>query len=209
MVVFEELIVGKVMKRNKPILLQRDRMKLAEFKLTLSKLKPAFRRIQVTIFTRDTELPSRPIQGTKSMMSDYKKLFERRESADARVKSSDGAILCVHKLILATRSSVFRTMFDIDMTERETSCVEIKDFDSKVLFELFRFIYCGEVEINEEINLELLRAAKRYEVSELPQLCEKFIIEHFSGVDIWFLLGVAHTFDLQQLFEFLATIFFV
>lgn len=210
MVVFEEVEGdGRVMKRYNPIVLHCDRLKSASLKFTVPAVIPAFRRIQITIFTRDAELPSKPIEGSKSLMSDYKKLFEHRESADARVKASDGAILCVHKLILATRSSVFRTMFDIEMTEKESSFVEIKDFDSKVLFELFSFMYCGEVETNEEINLELLRAAKRYDVGELPQICEKFIIENFNDVDIWFLLGFAHTFELQQLFEILATIFFV
>lgn len=211
MVVFElvDHDDGRVIYRQKPIVVHGDRLKSANVEYPVSNEMKISHCVQTTFFTRDAELPSKPIEGSKSLLQDFKKLFEHRESADARVKASDGAILCVHKLILATRSSVFRTMFDIEMTEKETSFAEIKDFDSTVLLELFRFMYCGEVETNEEINLELLRAAKRYEISELPQICENFIIEHSSGVDIWFLLGFAHTFDLQQLFEFLATIFFV
>lgn len=165
--------------------------------------------IQAIILTRDAELPKKQALGSTFLMHDFSKLFENRELADVTVRGSDGVALDVHKLILTTRSSVFNTMFNIDMTENATSLIEIKDFNSKVLHQLFRFMYCGEVDTNEEINLELLRAAKRYEIGCLAEICENFIIENFRGVNIWLFLEIAHKYELQKLFEVVATIFFV
>lgn len=102
-----------------------------------------------------SSLPDLPLmrnfKSGSTLLTNFKQLFSDEESADVTVKASDGVELRVHKLILTTQSTVFKTMFNIEMTEKERSVVEIKDFDSKVLKELFRFMYCGEVETNEEI----------------------------------------------------------
>lgn len=166
-----------------------------------------FRAIAFTRAATEAKILQTPVQ---FVLDNYQKLFMDKESSgDVTIKASDGIELHVHKLILASQSSVFNTMFNIDMTEKSSAVVEIKDFDSKVLTELFRFMYCGEVETNEEINCEILRAAKRYEIDGLPKICENFIIENFKGVEIWEALEVAHVFNLEELFTFIGSIFFV
>lgn len=168
------------------------------------------RRYKAIILTRNAEPPINPTRESELLLNDFKELFIKRDStADVTVTAEDEVEIRVHKLILTTRSNVFRTMFDIEMTEKERSEIVIKDFDSKVLTALFGFMYCGKVELNEEINIELLRAAKRYEVAGLAEVCEQFIIDNYCDVDIWDCLEIAYKFELQELFEFIATLFFV
>lgn len=207
---------GKVLHREKPLTIPAKRSSSTSLPLyekifdsSVVASWPSY-HIQATLFTRDAESPINPIEGSESLMNNYHELFvNRNTTADISVKAADEVEIRVHKLILTTRSSVFKTMFDIEMTEKERSEIVIKDFDSQVLDELFKFMYCGKIELNEETIIELLRAAKRYEVADLPEICAKFIIIHFCDVDIWNCLEIAHKFELQELFEFIATLFFV
>lgn len=59
------------------------------------------------------------------------------------------------------------------------------------------------------INAELLRAAKRYDITGLYEICENSIIENFDRVDIWLMLEISHSFKMQKLFEFNASIFYL
>lgn len=207
---------GKVLHREKPLTIPAKRPSSTSsslyekiFDSSVVEKWPSY-IIQATLLTRDAESPINPIEGSESLMNNYHDLFvNRNTTADVTVKACDGVEIRVHKLILTTRSSVIKTMFDIEMAEKERSEIVIKDFDSKVLDELFKFMYCGKIVLNEEIIIELLRAAKRYEVADLPEICAKFIIKNFCDVDIWNCLEIAYKFELQELFEFIATLFFV
>ncbi len=50
----------------------------------------------------------------------------------------------VHKLLLATRSPVFRAMIDSNTLEGECSCVKIEDYTSEVIKEMLTYIYTGQ-----------------------------------------------------------------
>lgn len=142
------------------------------------------------------------------MLRSLKKLYEAKRHTDITVKCSDGIELELHKFPLVIRSAVFDSMFSIDMTEKQRGVVEIKDFDSNVMNEVFRFIYCNEVHLTEEIVGDVLHAAKRYEIAELPEICAKYIIDNFEGVDIWGFLQYSHVYELMELFRFIAGIFY-
>lgn len=207
---------GKVLHREKPLTIpakltpRPTHLKVFDPETINQWPDPLARHFKAIILTRNVEPPINPTRESDLLLNDFKELFINRDStADITVKACDGVEIRVHKLILTTRSNVFKTMFDIEMTEKERSEIVIKDFESKILLELFKFMYCGGVEMNEEIIIELLRAAKRYEVAGLPEVCEQFIIDNFCDVDIWDCLDIAYKFELQELFEFIGTLFFV
>lgn len=74
---------------------------------------------------------------------------------DVFIKTDDGIVLKAHKSILSEKSSVFQSMFTIDMEEAASQSVDIIEFKGPVMKELLRFIYFGKVRDLEQVNMEL------------------------------------------------------
>ncbi len=70
-----------------------------------------------------------------------------------------GKVLKAHKVLLMTRSSVFKAMFSHDTLEASENRVVIKDFDFQTIQELLRYIYCEKVENLEAVAFDLFVAA--------------------------------------------------
>ena len=87
-----------------------------------------------------------------------------------------------HKAILAARSPVFRAMFEHQMEERLTNCVEIHDLDPQVFKEMMGFIYTGKVPHlhSHSMACDLLAAADRYGLKDLKVMCEDALCRNLS-----------------------------
>ncbi len=79
----------------------------------------------------------------------------------------------VHKLLLATRSPVFRAMIDSNMVEGESSCVKMEDHTPEVVKEMLTYIYTGQAPNIEEFVEELLSIAHKYQLESLVLECGK------------------------------------
>jgi len=86
-----------------------------------------------------------------------------------------------HRAILAERSEVFRTMFDVDMAEKHNGRIVIEDLSSDAVNGLLFFIYTGSVKDISDNALELLVAAEKYNVPRLKEVCE---LELATSLDI-------------------------
>lgn len=76
-------------------------------------------------------------------------------------------------------------MFKNEMVKKNHSTVIIGNFRCKVLQELFRFIYTGEVceaEL-EDIICDLLACGEIYQVKDLKKLCEKKMSNSLTKVN--------------------------
>lgn len=104
---------------------------------------------------------------------DFERLLLSQNVGDLTVISADEKKLRVSKGILAGRSPVFKALFDTDVIGKCQDVLKIQDFNYKILFELFRFIYCAKVNGIEDIFIELLRAAEKYNIQGLKSLCEE------------------------------------
>lgn len=149
-----------------------------------------------------------PQSVTKTLLNELKTAFESGENSDVTVKTADGVKMKLHKFLMTARSTTFNQMFNIEMKEKETGFVEIKDFDSDVLKELFRFIYYGQVENLDSIDVELYKAAQRYDIKDLPEICMESIVENINKRDVVELLELADVFKETELFNYVAHIFF-
>jgi hypothetical protein len=91
-------------------------------------------------------------------LRDFDNLYKDMVFSDVELEV-DGQVLKAHKLILMSRSSVFKAMFSHDTLEAAKNRVVIRDFDFKTIQELLRYIYCEKVENLDEIALDLMAAA--------------------------------------------------
>ena len=74
-----------------------------------------------------------------------------------------------HKHILASRSSVFRSMFTSGLAEAVEGTVRIKDFEPSIVESMLKFLYSGRVEdgVLEKSADKLVAIADKYDLSEL------------------------------------------
>lgn len=61
----------------------------------------------------------------------FGKLLESGEAADVRFEV-DGEIISAHRLVLATRSPVFRAQLFGPMKDRNTDCIKVEDMEAPV-----------------------------------------------------------------------------
>ena len=79
---------------------------------------------------------------------------------------SDGHTVFAHRLLLTTRSSVFRALFEGETAEAKSGVVEITDLDSKAIEGLVGFIYTDQI-MGSGLIVDLMAAADKYNVRSL------------------------------------------
>eukprot|EP00747_Dinoflagellata_sp_TGD_P169380 gnl/TRDRNA2_/TRDRNA2_198236_c0_seq1.p1 gnl/TRDRNA2_/TRDRNA2_198236_c0~~gnl/TRDRNA2_/TRDRNA2_198236_c0_seq1.p1 ORF type:complete len:370 (-),score=71.60 gnl/TRDRNA2_/TRDRNA2_198236_c0_seq1:20-1129(-) len=102
-------------------------------------------------------------------------LFDSKSFSDAKL-IVDGREFDVHRAILASRSKVFEAMFSASMTEATTNSVTVTDISAETMEILLQFIYTDSFEktnAQPELIGDIMKAAKKYEISRLYNLCEK------------------------------------
>ncbi|XP_065203292.1 speckle-type POZ protein B-like isoform X4 [Planococcus citri] len=107
-------------------------------------------------------------------MRDFEKLFNDDDCSDV-VIDVNGKSFPAHKVILAARSPVFKAMFKNNLMENQQNRVEIKDADENVFQEVLRYIYTGKVENLNDIALELMLIAEKYDLAQLKGMCLKVL----------------------------------
>ena len=84
---------------------------------------------------------------------------------------------CDHDFVTGS-SPVFKAMMTHATKEADEGQIVIQDVDAPVFEGLLRFIYTGQVEseLLEEKGEELYRAADKYDVKDLLQVCEAHLL---------------------------------
>lgn len=163
---------------------------------------------------------------TCRLPDDLEDLFKTQEFSDVTISAS-GKEFKAHKAILAARSPMFRGMFSHDMKESKFNRVEVPDVDPDVLSEMLRFIYTGksilearsplkeqtkdpkEQEKEQQLAIELLQAANKYQLDRLKLICEEALNKTLSADSVAEILALADMFNASQLktqaIEFIST----
>lgn len=119
-----------------------------------------------------------------AMSKQYEKLFNNVNFSDFTLITSEGKEIPVHKNILSIRSPVFETMIGTKMIESKESKATIDDISDRALTEFLRFVYCGRVEVIDEVAAELLYAATKYDVPDLKPLCVRSMTANLSSSNV-------------------------
>ncbi|XP_055842382.1 speckle-type POZ protein-like A [Episyrphus balteatus] len=85
-----------------------------------------------------------------------------------------------HKNILATRSDVFKAMFEHNMKETKSGRVIITDVKAEVVKEMLHFIYTGNSPKIKEMANELFIVADKYALNNLKEMSEIALFEKMS-----------------------------
>ena len=123
------------------------------------------------------------------------------------VETADFSMRCanktfrVHKSFLCSRSSVLRAMILADMEEGRKGEVFIPDIDEDTISAMITFIYTGEVDIGEGLDVEMVaRAADKYDLPGfLDIFCFKVKKEDISNETVADLLITANRYESEEL----------
>mmetsp|Transcript_26845 Transcript_26845/g.67519 ORF Transcript_26845/g.67519 Transcript_26845/m.67519 type:complete len:540 (-) Transcript_26845:1476-3095(-) len=142
-------------------------------------------------------------------------LLDSQEGADVIFKV-ENQIFKGHRIILTTRSRVFKALLSSGMREDEEGEVVIHDVRAPVFKTLLHFVYADALpEEHEGLNLEvamaqhLLVAADQYELSRLRCICEQRLCETVDEVTVATTLTLAeqnHAAELKRVcLEFISS----
>jgi len=106
--------------------------------------------------------------------------YNSNEYADIILTCGDKKFAC-HKLMLASRSPVFKTMLESNMKEKISGSIEIKGMRLEVLESLLQYIYTSDAPNVDTLAKELFAAADQYQIVKLKELCEAKLI---SNIDL-------------------------
>ena len=109
----------------------------------------------------------------ESLSDDFVKGFSESNCSDLQVNCGGRNFEC-HEFVLSARSPVFRAMFQSNMTEKRTKTITIADHSPDVIQKMLQYIYSGKVDLDDqqELTRELLKAAEKYGLEMLKKLCE-------------------------------------
>jgi len=130
----------------------------------------------------------------KNLIKDLDSLFTSQEYSDVKVKCGEKEFNC-HKIILSSRSPVFKTMLELDMKEKQTGRIEIKDMNLEVFEDLLKYIYTSEAPNIDDHTLDLFSAADLYQLEDLKKLCE---MKLSFGIDVANCINLLILGDLHQ-----------
>ena len=118
---------------------------------------------------------------------------------DIIINAADGSV-GAHRAVLAARSPVFGSMFSHDLKEKELSTVDICDMSIQSCQAFLNYIY-GNIKHEEFLThrLALLRAADKYDISDLKQACHDSLLEDVDAKNVLERLQNATLYQLPEL----------
>ncbi|XP_055348164.1 BTB/POZ domain-containing protein 3-like [Paramacrobiotus metropolitanus] len=86
-----------------------------------------------------------------------------------------------HRLILAARNPVFRTMFFGSLPENGDTAIDIRDMMPEAFSNMLHFLYTGDVtNLTADSVIPTLVCADKYDLPRLIRICSDFIANHLS-----------------------------
>ena len=116
--------------------------------------------------------------------NDYLRLWESGENADVTFIVQDVEIKA-HKTVLIARSSYFRTMFSTNMNESSSGKINVPDADPSAFRSMLEFLYGGSSPKDLGIvAMDLFAIADKYDMRELAELCEAYILDNINADNV-------------------------
>lgn len=110
------------------------------------------------------------------MVQNLKDLFLNSINSDIVISVKEQGFPA-HKAILCSRSPVFKNAVEKD----KPKILEIKDFEPEIVKELLLYMYCGETTgINIDNVVDLYAISSKFDVKDLKEECEKFLMDNES-----------------------------
>jgi len=143
--------------------------------------------------------PAELKEGKGSKLKEFRLLLDSEEDADVKFLVG-GETIMAHKLILTTRCSYFKSMFDSGMTECASREIEVTDMKPAVLRELLKYVYTDDLPEYQSITFpDLYCAADKFGLEVLKKAVEFAIYENLNPENVVEALLLAESYDREEL----------
>ena len=107
-------------------------------------------------------------------------------------------VIPAHKFVLSISSPVFSAMFYGKLATTRDS-IEISDCEYKSLLELFRYMYCDEVNLSGSTVMEILYLSKKYILPSLTEKCVQYLQENLDASNVFSILPSVKIYEEMNL----------
>ncbi|XP_027062266.1 BTB/POZ domain-containing protein At1g55760-like [Coffea eugenioides] len=138
-------------------------------------------------------------QSNATALASLGRMLSEGIHTDIVIHASDGSI-GAHRAVLAARSPVFGSMFSHDLREKELSTINISDMSIEACQAFLSYIY-GNIRTEEFMThrLALIRAADKYDISDLKEACHESLLEDIDTKNVLERLQSASLYELPKL----------
>jgi hypothetical protein len=120
------------------------------------------------------------------------------ELSDITLIFGDTRFPC-HKFQLATSSEYFRAMFNSGLKEGSAPEVFIRNIDEFTAEVIVKYLYSGDLDINEANAQELLAAADMFLLHQAIEQIEQFLLERISPINCVEMINLSKLYHLREL----------
>ena len=128
-------------------------------------------------------------------LKSFKQMFEEALFSDVVIKTGE-TVFKVHRGLLASHSSVFKRMFEVEMVEKREQIVEVTDIEPHVMSDFLTFLYTGSAPNVRVLAKDLLLAADKYDMPEFATICESEIKNGMTFANVAEIYQLASTLHL-------------
>lgn len=125
-------------------------------------------------------VPDRPpYQNAELFSKAFSKLNAMRKEnflCDVMLVTTDQEEFPCHKTVLASSSSYFHAMFNMEFEESRQKRIIIQEVDPKALRLLLDYVYTSEIKVNEQNVQILLPAANLLQINDVKEACCDFLV---------------------------------
>ena len=132
------------------------------------------------------------------LLSDVR-LVVRACTDESDAKKSKMAIPA-HKFVLSICSPVFFAMFCGEMAEKSDS-IDLPDCEYEGVLEMLRYLYSGEVKLNESNVMQVLYVANKYILPSLADECVDFLLRNVDPTNVFGVLSIAQQYEDERLVD--------
>ncbi|KAG9455194.1 hypothetical protein H6P81_008098 [Aristolochia fimbriata] len=132
--------------------------------------------------------------------------FGEKLHADIQLKAGTGPSIPAHRVLLAARSPIFKTMLEWDECKAPSSdTISLPELTHEELQCLLHFLYNGRLpgdeNMDQQIVYSMLVAADKYDIPFLKKLCEKQILRSLDASNALEVLEISETCSNKKLRE--------
>lgn len=153
------------------------------------------------VITSGTSLPNPTLDKEKEQEEAclvMLELLQTGDMSDVEVVCGDRTFYC-HKVVLVSKSPVFRAAFQHNMKEKNTGKITIQGIDPDTVADMLTFIYGGDIQGIEDKADKLIAAADQYNLKHLKVYCEDLLAQSLNITNCLDYLALAHLYSPDKL----------
>ena len=147
------------------------------------------------------------VQDLSFLQDDEPTMIQKLSDLHLNESLSDMKIMCdnvefpCHKVILSSRSEVFKTMFNVkESKENQEGFIKIDDVSAETMRTFLKFLYKDELK-PEEIDCNLMIAAEKYDFKRLYNICSKYLEKKIDANSVMETTVTAYLVDDKHLLQ--------